>query len=714
MATKIGIHCGLACSLWLAPFLATYEIAYAQWTDLYPRPTGESVYAFEVVDSSTFWIAAGGSGSLFLTTDAGKNWSIHRTDVEAFYQDLQFLDPLTGFAVGGYGRIAGGGQDTAFAVMTSDGGAHWKRLYPDPYGAPGFRRVRFFDPQHGVILSQTTMIYRTSDGGETWEAIRVASRSGLWDMSWLTSQFGYAIGDSLYRTTDGGSHWQAVRGGALQGWVYFLDSLHGWIPGAHTTDAGVSWLADSLSDQVAFQDILQGWAFGNSGIRHTSDGGATWQLDTALDCRRGYYFGEHGKLIALGYRENYFERTGGGWQGIFERVSNAMYYHGLASPSEGVYIAVGGDNGGGGEILRSSDGGASWTTVITGYPHWFRGVNFVDPWVGWVVGYEGTILKTTDGGLTWQLQLSGSGGALRQVQFFDQFRGIACGGSLIVATTDGGASWTPQPLQDNTIDLAGMHFLDSLHGWVSGSSYVNTSRSVILETTDGGLSWQLQHDAFLGNVWSVMFQDSLTGWAGSGASLLKTTDGGYSWLQTGFSYTKGVQRIRLKEDGQLFLSTTLGRVLKSTDGGSSWQNLGSPLSLVVSDILLTGQNKLLAIADGPNICQLKTDEPNNILEPVKQHSLNPGYVCRSFPNPFNSQTTIEITVDRSDGPISLAIHNILGQRILFVALGNLQAGIHEFTWDGKNDHGLCAPSGVYIVTFRSAQFQGALKISLVR
>jgi len=130
------------------------------------------------------------------------------------------------------------------------------------------------------------MLYRTSDGGETWEAIRVASRSGLWDMCWLTPQLGYAIGDSLYKTTDGGSHWQAIRQGTLRGWVYFLDSLHGWIPGARTTDAGASWLPCALDDQAVFQDTLRGWDFGYSGISHTSDGGATWQLETLLECRR--------------------------------------------------------------------------------------------------------------------------------------------------------------------------------------------------------------------------------------------------------------------------------------------------------------------------------------------------------------------------------------------------------------------------------------------
>ena len=714
MTAKIAILRGLVCSLWLASFLTTYDIASAQWTALYPRPTGERGYAFEVVDSSTFWLAAGGSGSLFHTTDAGKSWDIHHTGVEAFFQDIQFLDHSTGFAVGGYGRFSSGSQDTSYAVKTTDGGEHWQRLHPDPYGAPGFRRVRFLDPQHGVILSQTTMLHRTSDGGETWEAIRVALRSGLRDMCWLTPQLAYAIGDSLYKTTDGGSQWRAIRPGVLDGWVYFVDSLHGWIPGARTTDAGASWLPDAHGDPVAFQDTLRGWAFGYSGISHTSDGGATWQLDTALACRGGYYFAEHGKLIALGHRENYFEHKESTWQSVFERVSHAILYHGLASPSAGVYIAVGGDDGGGGEVLRSSDGGGNWTTVITGHPHSFRGVNFVDSLAGWVVGYEGTILKSTDGGCTWQLQLSGSEGGLRQVQFFDRFRGIASGGSLVLATTDGGASWTPRALPDYTLDLWGMHFLDSLHGWVSGSSYVNTSRSVILQTTDGGLSWQAQHDALLGNVWSVLFQDSLTGWAGSSASLLKTTDGGHSWLPTGVYSTRGVMRIRLTEDCQLLVSTTLGRVLRSSDGGSSWENLGCPLSLPVTDILLDAQNNLVAISEGPNLCQLKSDEPNNIHEPLKQDFQKHGFTCTSFPNPFNGQTTIEIVLSKGDGPVNLAIHNILGQRILSVGLGNLQAGNHKFTWDGKNGHGFSAPSGLYIVTLRSERFQGVLKISLIR
>ena len=77
------------------------------------------------------------------------------------------------------------------------------------------------------------------------------------------------------------------------------------------------------------------------------------------------------------------------------------------------------------------------------------GVSFVDTNTGTVVGQDGIILRTTDGGNTWTVQFSGTGYSFQAVSFIDADSGIAVGNRpffepLIVRSTNGGTTWTTQ------------------------------------------------------------------------------------------------------------------------------------------------------------------------------------------------------------------------------------------------------------------------------
>src|SRR5690606_7429688 len=63
-------------------------------------------------------------------------------------------------------------------------------------------------------------------------------------------------------------------------------------------------------------------------------------------------------------------------------------------------------------IVRSTDGGATWTATATGAPTPIESLTFVDAQRGWAVGALGTILVTRDGGRTWQAQRGGGRAAM--------------------------------------------------------------------------------------------------------------------------------------------------------------------------------------------------------------------------------------------------------------------------------------------------------------
>jgi len=112
-----------------------------------------------------------------------------------------------------------------------------------------------------------------------------------------------------------------------------------------------------------------------------------------------------------------------------------------------------------------------------------RGASFVDANTGTVVGEYGTIVRTTDGGNSWTIQASGTTQTLWAVSFTDPNNGTAVGeGGTIVGTTDGGAHWASQP-SGTTFQLRGVWFSDANNGAAVGDS------GTILRTTDGGNSW---------------------------------------------------------------------------------------------------------------------------------------------------------------------------------------------------------------------------------
>ncbi len=97
-----------------------------------------------------------------------------------------------------------------------------------------------------------------------------------------------------------------------------------------------------------------------------------------------------------------------------------------------------------------------------------RGASFVDAKTGTVVGYYGTIVRTTDGGNSWTIQTSGTTQNLWAVSFADVNNGTAVGeGGTILRTTDGGGFWASQA-SGTTVQFRGVSFTDENNGTAVG------------------------------------------------------------------------------------------------------------------------------------------------------------------------------------------------------------------------------------------------------
>jgi hypothetical protein len=87
-----------------------------------------------------------------------------------------------------------------------------------------------------------------------------------------------------------------------------------------------------------------------------------------------------------------------------------------------------------------------------------------------------------------------------------------------------------------------------------------------------------------------------------------------------------------------------------------------------------------------------------------------GFILyQNSPNPFNPSTVIEFGIPTTS-EVSLQIYNILGQKVASLAQGRYRAGRHSITWDGTDDDGRPAASGVYFCRFKSDEHSATRKM----
>jgi hypothetical protein len=67
---------------------------------------------------------------------------------------------------------------------------------------------------------------------------------------------------------------------------------------------------------------------------------------------------------------------------------------------------------------------------------------------------------------------------------------------------------------------------------------------------------------------------------------------------------------------------------------------------------------------------------------------------QNYPNPFNPSTTISYNLPKT-GPVRMDIYNIKGQLVKTLVNQTMLAGTHSVVWDGKDENGRVASSGVY-------------------
>jgi predicted CXXCH cytochrome family protein len=236
-----------------------------------------------------------------------------------------------------------------------------------------------------------------------------------------------------------------------------------------------------------------------------------------------------------------------------------------------------------------------------------KDASFVDNLHGWVVGQNGAVLRTSDGGVTWTYldpRVSAAQYSQRDINgvtFADTSRGwIAGAGGLIKRTADGGATWTTQTVPV-AVDLNG------ISSWNASAAIAVGKNYSIAYTTDAGATWRLPATNPLsgsGALQSVSWATTTTAYAvGDNGTIVRTTDGGATWAIQASGTTRALTRVQFApgttEGYAVGLNGTAATVLRTTTGGASWGLLtGLPNTAFYGVDLLDANNCVVTGAGG--------------------------------------------------------------------------------------------------------------------
>jgi hypothetical protein len=96
----------------------------------------------------------------------------------------------------------------------------------------------------------------------------------------------------------------------------------------------------------------------------------------------------------------------------------------------------------------------------------------------------------------------------------------------------------------------------------------------------------------------------------------------------------------------------------------------------------------------------------------------PAIALSNYPNPFNPSTTIRAVfngrVPENAAAIDVAVYRVDGSLVRRLQGGTISGDEFSVRWDGRDDRGNAAPSGVYFYAVRSAGFRVAGKMLLAR
>ncbi len=767
------------------------------WEFSGPINTGGRITDVEMhpYDLNTIYLGAA-AGGVFKSTDAGITWqpvfdealSLSIGDIAIAPSDPDILYVGTGEANAGGGSLA---YDGVGVYRSEDGGQTWQHKGLEESRNIGRMVVDPRDPDVVYVAAMGNLfadspnrgIYKTEDGGDTWENVLYVSDStgaidvainpehadtlyaALWERVRRPNRRSYGGPTcGIYRSFDGGETWQELTNG--------LPAL--------AEDKGRIGIDISVSNPNILYAIYADSIGYFKGVYKTIDGGDTWiqTNDGGLSgayYSYGWWFGrikvdpvDPDIAFVIGFTLYRTKDGGNSWNDVsgwdVHVDQHGLYIH----PLNHNFIVLGNDGG----LYLSYDGGSSWTwnETIPITQFYTCEVDRQMPWRLYGGAQDNGTNRTTTGALDdWEMIYGGDGfqvlvdpvdnnyiyaeyqyGGLGRstnggLSFSDATSGISqsdrfnwnCpvvfdpsepktlyfGTNRLYKTVNRAISWFPvsgdltdgdQPgnLAYNTLTTISVSPVNN------DIIYTGSDDGNVNVTQDGGQTWQ-NISGDLPKRWITRVtadpSDETTAyvtisgyrWDEFMPHVFKTEDLGQTWKDISSNLPEApVNDIIIDPANNqiLFVATDVG-VYVTWNGGDEWEMLGDNLpNVVVNDLdYHLPTNKLVAATYGRSLYTYDLEQ--DTLTSVNELSNGSGVTV--YPNPFSKSTTIDLKETRFAGII---ITDLSGKIVKQFRQANITGSSDKIQWNGTNDLGKKVPAGIYICTIQT----GTITITITK
>jgi photosystem II stability/assembly factor-like uncharacterized protein len=253
-------------------------MVFAQWK-IFQTNKAVHMRAVHAVTPSICWIG-GSNGNIFRTTNGGEKWSSFRIPGadSLDFRDIHGFNKQTAIAMS-----AGlSEQHKAKIYRTEDGGKTWNIVYQTSQKGVFLDGIDFWDKNKGICMGDPVgdklFILTTEDGGKTWQELPLEKRPATQPGEACFAASGTSIisvgkGDAfvgtgggktarVFRSDNFGQSWEVSSTPLPAGQSSGIFGLHFW-----SRKHGIAVGGDYKSVADSSQNVLL-----------TLDGGVTWQL----------------------------------------------------------------------------------------------------------------------------------------------------------------------------------------------------------------------------------------------------------------------------------------------------------------------------------------------------------------------------------------------------------------------------------------------------